>query len=953
MPNLYSAIITLVSILSMAISTQTLANTADKKPGAIDQQPSHYWYDGHRKQVLWQATNELVVHAAPGKGRSAQPLPHIAHSLISEATVIHGNQSWVHLKLNTQALTRNAQSLSKNRTKNLNNLISAVYYADDDGYTGLHIATAELLLHFHQAMSVKQAQQWGQTQDLSLVRPLNLDQAYLFRCNQPENCLQLANQLYHQPQVKYAYPNWIRPKAKRHSDLFNPNDTLFNQQWYLDNQGQTNGTAGEDLNLLTAWTQGHGSRDEIIAIVDDGVEIAHEDLQDNIINELCWDFIDNDNNPTSVDQTHGTWAAGIAAARGGNSLGITGVAPHAGLVGFRLLDGGESVSNQAEALTRNYHSIDIYSNSWGPADDAHLEGLDPLTEAALIDGVNNGRNGKGVIYVWAGGNGQARLDNSNYDGYANSPYTLAIAASTHTGIQAPYSENGANIWVNAPSSNSGSVNVITTNLQGTGNVAENYTNNFGGTSAVTPQVAGVAALMLEQNPALGWRDVQRILAETAEKNDPQDSDWVENGAGLSINHKYGFGRVDAEAAVNAAKTWTLASPQLTTHASITLTDVIIPDNDATGISTTLNVHENLEIEYVELTFSSDHSYWGDLEIILTSPSGTQNVLAETNAGSGGAAYSNGWRFGIARLLGEHAQGQWTLTIKDQTAKDTGNINSWSLKVYGTPASPPIEFGVISLDHNWQTITLKSSFADPVVIISPLTFNGGQPAVVRMQDVQNNQFQLRIQEWLYLNQLHVTESVAYLVVEKGRHQLADGSIWEAGTFAQSGTGQWLPLRLDASAKLFITLQSFNGKQTVTPRARSESPLHSRSTPLIPNPNNGSHLFYTALFEEEALMDGHKPESVGYLAITAGSDSPQIRINRNLTSYTLSSAMFTDSWTSASKAWQLKLEEETSADTETRHLAESISLLTINDYLFAQDMSSHGSNTIGIRLRPDVQ
>ena len=396
--------------------------------------------------------------------------------------------------------------------------------------------------------------------------------------------------------------------------------------------------------------------------------------------------------------------------------------------------------------------------------------------------------------------------------------------------------------------------------------------------------------------------------------------------------------------MNAAKTWTLTPPQLTTHASITLTGAIIPDNDVNGISTTLNVHENLEIEYVELTFSSDHSYWGDLEIILTSPSGTQSVLAETNESSGGAAYSNGWRFGVARLLGEHAQGQWTLTVKDRVAKDTGRINSWSLKVYGTSAPPPIEFGIVSLDHNWQTVKLASSFADPIIIISPLTFNGGQPAVIRMQEVQNNQFQLRIQEWLYLNQLHVTESVAYLVVEKGRHQLADGSIWEAGTFAQSGTGQWLPLRLDASAKLFLTLQSFNGKQTVTPRARIESPFLNRSTPLRPNPNNDSNLFYTALFEEEALMDGHKSETVGYLAIRAGTGNSQIKINDRLTPYMLSSAAFTDVWTSASKDWQLKLEEETSADAETRHLAETISLLTINGYLFAQDMSSNGGNTI---------
>ena len=76
-----------------------------------------------------------------------------------------------------------------------------------------------------------------------------------------------------------------------------------------------------------------------------------------------------------------------------------------------------------------------------------------------------------------------------------------------------------------------------------------------GTSYAAPVVTGVIALMLEANPALTWRDVQGILATTASQTNPTDASWVTNGAGLTHSGKYGFGLVDAHAAVRAAVAW--------------------------------------------------------------------------------------------------------------------------------------------------------------------------------------------------------------------------------------------------------------------------------------------------------------------------------------------------------------------------------------------------------------
>ncbi len=210
-----------------------------------------------------------------------------------------------------------------------------------------------------------------------------------------------------------------------------------------------------------------------------------------------------------------------------------------------------------------------------------------------------------------------------------------------------------------------------------------------GTSAATPMVAGVAALMLQANPNLGWRDVKIIFAQTARVNDSTPtSGWTTNGAGYWINHNYGFGVVDANAAVIMAKTWVNVGTMKTYFTTTASPNLSIPDNDTTGVSPAITVSGSgiTKIEWIEITFSAgDHTYSGDLDITLTNNiTGTASRLAETHLCAGNACTSyNGWVFGSARHLGESADGIWTLTVKDLRAQDTGTFQYWSLKFYGT------------------------------------------------------------------------------------------------------------------------------------------------------------------------------------------------------------------------------------------------------------------------------
>ena len=150
----------------------------------------------------------------------------------------------------------------------------------------------------------------------------------------------------------------------------------------------------------------------------------------------------DDPNPGTGDD-HGTSCAGNAAATGNNGLGVSGTAPEATLVGLRLIAAVRHRRQGSRGHGLDADIIQIKTNSWGPNDNGiTLEGPGPLTLAALPTATTTGRGGKGTIFLWAGGNGGDVGDNSNYDGYANSIYTIAIGATDSAGSRAYYSEPG-------------------------------------------------------------------------------------------------------------------------------------------------------------------------------------------------------------------------------------------------------------------------------------------------------------------------------------------------------------------------------------------------------------------------------------------------------------------------------------------------------------------------------
>lgn len=203
---------------------------------------------------------------------------------------------------------------------------------------------------------------------------------------------------------------------------------------------------------------------------------------------------------------HGTRCAGEVAATSNNSLCCVGIAYGASVGGVRMLDGDVTDAVEARSLSLNPQHIDIYSASWGPDDDGKtVDGPGELATRAFIEGVTKGRSGKGSIFIWASGNGGKDHDNCNCDGYTNSIWTLSISSATERGLVPWYSEKCSSTLATTYSSGGKDERqVVTTDLH------HSCTVSHTGTSASAPLAAGIAALVLEANGNLTWRDLQHI-----------------------------------------------------------------------------------------------------------------------------------------------------------------------------------------------------------------------------------------------------------------------------------------------------------------------------------------------------------------------------------------------------------------------------------------------------------
>ncbi|PAW76473.1 MAG: hypothetical protein B9S33_20845 [Pedosphaera sp. Tous-C6FEB] len=389
-----------------------------------------------------------------------------------------------------------------------------------------------------------------------------------------------AEQLAALPEVLAAHP--VRRFPMRTSGPYAArfNDRLILNQWNLENRDITGAQPGVDLNVRAAWPFSLGAG-VVVAIADNGVDLAHPDLLAPAAGQPHFNFEDQTTNgsPVLSGDNHGTAVAGYAVARGNNGIGISGVAPAAGLASWKMLLSTEEQIGQMFQYQSNV--VSVQNHSWVNSGSG-LIGNSALAEAGLSNALTFGRGGRGVVMTRAGGNSRVAAANANDQSYTVDPRIITVAGVRITGRVASYSTPGASLLVAAPVGDNviGSVVPPTVNSPPTTDrsgftFGYNRTQPFNnddsadyatdgaspqGTSFAAPQIAGLCALMLGANTNLTIRDVQQLLALSSRHFDFTDRDLATNGAGLAVSHNLGFGVPDAGLAVRLAQVWSNRPP---------------------------------------------------------------------------------------------------------------------------------------------------------------------------------------------------------------------------------------------------------------------------------------------------------------------------------------------------------------------------------------------------------
>lgn len=392
-----------------------------------------------------------------------------------------------------------------------------------------------------------------------------------------------------------------------------PNDTYYPNHWGHNNTAQLPaftasghtgagvGTTGFDSDAQIAWDlpQGYGNSNIIIAIIDSGVDTAHEDLR--LVQG--YDYGSNDSNPMddARDAGHGTCCSGIAAAKANNNLGTTGIAGGCSVMPLKVADdvGNMSFTSIENAIT---HAADngahIISMSLGAS---AVPSQAPDTEAALLYARN-----KGLIIFAA----TANADDDTIDYPANSQYVISVGAASPSGERKSATSSdgeywwGSNYGVNTPDPHD-TVDIMAptilpaTDITGSGGYqGGNYDLYFNGTSCATPYAAGVAALVLSADSTLTPTELRTILTSTA-------TDMTIDG-GVGWDRYTGYGMVNAYNALMALDP-SMPSVSITNPASFSTIDmgatvnVTATATDSDGYITSVAFYLNDVLQYTDST----------------------------------------------------------------------------------------------------------------------------------------------------------------------------------------------------------------------------------------------------------------------------------------------------------------------------------------------------------------
>jgi subtilisin-like proprotein convertase family protein len=466
-------------------------------------------------------------------------------------------------------------------------------------------------------------------------------------------------------------------------------------------------------NITEAWSLATGLG-TTVALIDDGFDSATTHYYGNFFTALSKNFGTGSASDISEPSGgfHGTTTSGLIGSSGADGLPV-GLAPNATIVGCKVTFGDVAFTEFTQALSYAASVAGVINNSWGfdgyfgvgePGQPAYAGWY-----AAVQSAVVSGRGGLGDVIVFAAGNDRTDDNTLALSPLSADPREIAVAASDANGSVAYYSTQGPGLLVSAIGDS----------------VAVPYpgaTVEYGtGTSYSAPTVSAIASLLLQVDPALGWRDVQEILADSAYAPAPSAAGFVTNGAtdwnggGMHFSNDLGYGVVDANVAVHLAAAWTTSSTNANlVTAAATKSGTFLVGVGATANST-LAFSTNLRVEHVQVTVQDVSLPAEKSELILISPDGTQSVLVDEAGDVAGTDKTGGLDLSGCTItsnafLGENSAGTWTLEVKNLAGTVTAQVRNWTMTVWGDTVSKvavPLvytpEFAALAATNSARTV----------------------------------------------------------------------------------------------------------------------------------------------------------------------------------------------------------------------------------------------------------
>lgn len=368
-----------------------------------------------------------------------------------------------------------------------------------------------------------------------------------------QNVIDIAERLSGHGSVKEAAPDWLSLTSAIMTTT--PNDALFALEWDV-----------KQIAAPQGWDISKGNASVVVAIVDTGCDLGHEDLVAKYVPVADRRDVVLGTNTPNDDFGHGTCCASIAAADTNNGLGCAGVSWNCQIMPIKLLFFGFIFSEADIVAAINWawtHGAKVISMSWfwpGPTANADVAIAAAVANDVVLVGASGNFNTNSIVWPALNPNVMAIGASDRIDQRKRPASPDGEVWGSNFGTQQSVMAPGVQCWAanntnGGPSfnnNNGGPINWAGVNYPSSGTADGKYFALMDGTSAATPHVAGLAALLLSAYPALSNREVRKIIEQTAEKTGGYA--YVEDAIHRSgsWNQEPGYGRINVFHALDFA-----------------------------------------------------------------------------------------------------------------------------------------------------------------------------------------------------------------------------------------------------------------------------------------------------------------------------------------------------------------------------------------------------------------